>query len=112
MKRSMIIKSKVLAMESPRIAMIGERSMPNPPSCSIGMRLLGQIAPGQLRKQVAQPLVGPLLMREPCQERHLLRPILPGSQRHIRPLIPSKHRLDRFHEGDLAGEGTEFLKRT
>src|SRR5215218_11103160 len=40
MKLSMMIKSKVLAMESPRIAMIGERSMPKPPSCSIGTRLL------------------------------------------------------------------------
>ena len=40
MKLAMMSKSKVLAMESPKIAMIGERSMPNPPSYSIGTRLL------------------------------------------------------------------------
>ncbi len=40
MNSSITMSSKLRAMLRPKMAMIGERSIPNPPSLSIGIRLL------------------------------------------------------------------------
>ena len=58
---------------------------------------------GKFLKLLAELRIDPSLVDQPSQQGRLLGPMLAPGRRHLRPLVPAKHRLDGSQNGRAAG---------